>query len=244
MKYKKIIVMAFFSSLFGCDNTLTGPDFNVQESKVIDITDVYRVDYQMPGNMATEFGFSEKYKQQPKSITIKDYKNLEFENDYWYQSSSLDVGMWEYYRGSKRTEKNIAAELSVRISINKTDSNHTAELIDYINNAYEVFVKEANDKTRSYYPEHTDADLGDWLIKMPQIETRSLSSKNALTWATYGEVKGRHLKYIAVPIDSQYYLNIRFRYSYSAKDNNELEKLQAMLSNDIEKIVSSIIIKN
>lgn len=87
--------MSLLSILLGCRNKLSGPDFERQENKVIVLNKDFRIDYQVPGNLSLFLNFSDKHRQQPKSINIDSLDKLEYEIDDWKHVSNLDAGMWE-----------------------------------------------------------------------------------------------------------------------------------------------------
>lgn len=239
--------MALLSTLFGCGNKLSGPDFEHQENKVIVLNNAFRIDYQLPGDMSSMLGFSEKQKKQPKSINIKDINNLNFETKGWRSTYNLDVGMWEYYRGKKHVEKNTAAELSARIDLHKITSGNTGQLKSHLKTTYKEYLNGGsgiNTKTRKNFAEYSDDELSKWLVTMPKFEGINIKNTVFISWHVFGEVRGRHLQYYVTPVDDKHYLTIRIRYSYSAKDDEELAELETMLPTDIEKLINQIEISN
>ncbi len=235
--------MALLSTLFGCGNKLSGPDFEHQENKVIVLSNDIRIDYEMPGDMSSMLGFSEKQKKQPKSINIDDINSLNFETKGWRTTNNLDVGMWEYYRGKKNVEKNIAAELSIRIDIHKINDGNTTSLKSYLKATYEEYLNGTNGintKTRKDFAEYSDDELTKWLVEMPEFKETNINNADFISWHVYGEVRGRHLQYYVTPIDDTHYLTIRIRYSYSALSDEELSELEVLLPEDIEKLVQQI----
>jgi len=235
--------MALLSTLFGCENKLSGPDFEHQENKVIVLNNALRIDYEMPDGMSSMLGFSEKQKKQPKSIKIDDINSLNFEAKGWRTTNNLDVGMWEYFRGKKNVEKNTAAELSMRIDLHKLTDGNTTSLKSHLISIYENYLNGAdglNTKTRKDFAEYSDDELTKWLVEMPELKEVSINNADFISWHVYGEVRGRHLQYYVTPVDDTHYLTIRIRYSYSALSDEELSELEIMLPADIKKIVQQI----
>lgn len=234
--------MALLSTLFGCSDKITGPDFETQENKVIDIIDVFRVDYLMPRNAVTKIDIVEVNKKEPKSYTIKDYKNLKYEKWLSHIQHDIDGGMWNYYRGNKRRERDIVAVLTASISINKTNKE-TSNLKNYIENIYQSYVKEHNNDQRANFPDSTDEEIGSWLIKSPEVEKTTISGKDVVTWLSINELMGWDMKFFAVPIDNHHYLNIKFTFDISAKSDEEVDRLEKLIPADIEKFMSNVVIR-
>lgn len=245
MKNKILLIMAFLSTLLGCDNKLTGPDFDHQENKVIVLNQAFRIDYQIPGNLSRLMDFEKEYKKQPKSISINNISHLEFSHEDWRDSIGLDSATWEYYRGQRNKEANTAADFSLDIDIHKSTTNELPSLIHFLENNYETFLNGENGKNtkiKRKFHDLTDDELGQWIVSIPEFNIVNINGVEFIKWKTFGEITGRHLNYYITPIDHNHYLAIYFSYSFSAKNEKELNALEDMTNNDIERFMNQILI--
>jgi len=243
MKQKTLLIMTLISTLLGCGNKISGPDFEHQENKVIVLNDDFRIDYQIPGNLSLFMDFAEKHKKQSKSITLDKINNLEYEKHLWRNTHTLDTGMWEYYRGKRNVEANTAANLSVSINIHKLQFDNTSIIQKFLHNAYESYlngVNGTNTEVRKENPELSDEELGQWIVQVPKFNTVNINRVDYTYWHTYGEVNGRNLKYFITPINNEYYFELRFRYSLSAKNEKEADAVETMITNDINEFMKQL----
>lgn len=235
--------MSLFSFFGGCSSSAIGLDFENTTRKVIDIAPHHRLEYEMPKGMSELAGFAEKYQRSANSLKVDLSGPLPFELDDWRTAHVLDVGLWTYFRTTKKKESDETASLSLRIEIDKYPSTENS-IPDWLAHSYEAFMNGPdglNTKIRNEFPGQTDEELGEWIAQMPRrFDTISFNNVDYIQWQTFGEAQGKHLHYFTHKLAEDHLLTFRFRYSLSAQSEAEANLLTDLIISDIEKIMGSV----
>lgn len=238
--------MTLLSSLFGCKTVRPeGPNFSQTISKVLHVKPLVQVKYEMPGNMSSTFGFSEKYKNETKATNVVDLsKENTFRPFNWRKSIDVDGAKWDYSNTKKKNSENDLASLNIQIDIAEYQTKENFE--DSINALFDAYLNGAsglNTEVRKsdFANGRPDDELGRWILSLPgTLEATPFGDNAYYTWNFDDEARGNFSKNYAIPLDNKHFLLFEFRYAISAESDKEFALVQELIFEDAAKFMALV----
>lgn len=252
MSIKKIFLvgtMSILSTLFGCTHKsvdISGPDHKNGSTSVIYIDQAAHIEYTLPGNLSSQFGF-EKVRDQDertKRYNLAELDNEDFETNKWRSSKFIDAGRWDYL-GPKN--KGLAGELGW---LNLTLELNSAKLPDlsesgfreHIKGEFLRFIASENKEISKHYPRYSEENLAHVLLPPPDsFDWIEINGSRFLTWLS-NETKGSPSSYYIFPLSQQYFLSIIISHHTSVNDEKLRERLMEYIQQDSSQILDSFVI--
>lgn len=245
--FSLVAAMSILNMLFGCkQSSIKGPDFDDVIVKIIHLETGQTVEYEMPGNMAKEFNFDVKYKNESERTVRIGFSNTsEYEEDTWQLSRYVDGASWNYIAGTFLGLEDSVARINFRISAGQ----YYGDIRSFIKDAYERYLngpEGPNADARKFgVREKLDlADVQSMLVHAPdEFSTRKVNDVEYLHWVVENESSVGVYNHFLYVIDSENYLDFNFYHYYSARSDEELERVKVMVAEDLDKVMSHVFIR-
>ena len=243
-----VVIMTFFSGLFGCKNMpIVGPDFSQVIGKVIHVDTGVRVEYSMPGNMSSLFNYDERYAQESErtlSVSVSD--TSKYVKDNWQDAYYLDGASWDYKGDKTQGIRGDLGGFSFRVSLSQSQGE--GGLQDYIVSAYDDFLNGVNGvntelrQGEGLEPNLSDEELGALIVHAPNIQTVKINGVEYLHWSIANEYPGRYYTYFVRRVDQRNFISFRFYYTITARSESEVLDVKSRAKSDVDHMMQNVFI--
>lgn len=242
-----IISMSLFTLLFGCKQVpIKGPNFSDAIFKIVHLSTGESVEYEMPGNMTKDFNYDQLYKkdsERTKKIDVFD--ESKYEADRWQSAYYIDGASWDYMADKSQGINGELGRVNFRVSVGL----HDGEIQSFIRKAYDTFLNGpggVNTEVRTVSAaDGVDVEhYSSLLIEAPKVfSNKKFNEIDYLHWKLKNEHPGYTFEHFLYVLDSDRYLICTFYYKVRAKSDEEREKMNLVIQDDVSKIMSRVLIR-